>query len=382
MSHNAKAQRSNDATEFPAPLRPLLLCAFALLALALLPACFGPLATVTPVPPTATPLPTSTPTPSPPPPAPNSAWQRADTPHFSLYYLPGTQAARDIATIKATGEQAVADAAAALVVSPTTRISVYLVNRVFWQGGASYAGNVLLLSYPDPSRDIVASDLITVFRHEVTHALIEQMLGSPEHKGGLLGEGVATWVAGGHYHKEPLDVLAGTLVAENSDLYIPLTTLETDFYDQQHEIAYLEGAALVQYLIAYDGLDKFKRLLATPTAPGPIYGKSWAQLEQDWRAALAAVPHTAADAQAVRLRVRYYDAMRRYETERDPAARTLPDQPPPAWGPDLLATFSRPSADPANIALEQQLTTAGRALWTPDLATTTAILDQVEVALR
>src|SRR4029079_11665575 len=106
--------------------------------------------------------------------------QRADTPHFTLYYLPGTQAAQDIETIKTTGEQAVADAAAALVVSPTTRISVYLVNRVFWQGGASYTGNVLLLSYPDPSRDIVASDLITVFRHEVTHALVDQMLGSAE----------------------------------------------------------------------------------------------------------------------------------------------------------------------------------------------------------
>jgi hypothetical protein len=339
------------------------------------------------VPPTATSIPPATPTPqptpSPQPPTPTStAWQRADTAHFSLYYLPGSQAAQDIETIKVTGEQAVQDAAATLVVSPTARISVYLVNRVFWQGGASYVGNVLLLSYPDPSRDIVASDLITVFRHEVTHALVEQMLGSAENKGGLLGEGVATWVAGGHYHKEPLDVLASTLVAENADLYIPLTTLETDFYDQQHEIAYLEGAALTQYLITKYGLDSFKRLLATPTAPAPIYGKSWAQLEQDWRAALAAIPHTADDVQAVRLRVRYYDAMRRYEEARDPAARTLPDQPPPTWGPDLIATFLHPSADPANIALEQKLTTAGRALWNRDLATTVSILDQVDVALR
>jgi hypothetical protein len=357
----------------------LLLCAFALICLPLLNGCLGPLPTVTPLPPTPSPVPT----PSPQPPTPLAlAWLRADTPHFSLYYLPGTQAAQDIETIKATGEHAVADAAAALVVSPTTRISVYLVNRVFWQGGASYAGNVLLLSYPDPSRDIVASDLITVFRHEVTHALVEQMLGSPEHKGGLLGEGVAVWVAGGHYHKEPLDVLASTLVGENSDLYIPVPTLETAFYDQQHEIAYLEGAALVQYLITREGLDKFKRLLATPTAPGPIYGQSWAQLEQAWRAALAATSHTPADAQAVRLRVRYYDAMRRYEAARDPDARTLPDQPPPAWGPDLLATFARPSPEPANITLEQKLTTAGRALWTPDLATTARILDQVDVALR
>jgi hypothetical protein len=276
----------------------------------------------------------------------------------------------------------VTDAAAALVVSPTTRISVYLVNRVFWQGGASYSGNVLLLSYPDPTRDIVASDLITVFRHEVTHALVEQMLGSAENKGGMLGEGVAVWVAGGHYHKEPLDTLAATLVDENRDLYIPLATLETDFYNRQHEIAYLEGAALTQYLSDQDGLARFKRLLATPTDPAPIYGRSWAQLEQAWRTALAATPHSAADAQAVRLRVRYYDAMRHYEETRDPPARVLPDQPPGQWGPDLIAAFRHPSADPANIALEQKLTIAGRALWNRDLATTVSILDQVDVALR
>ena len=376
----ARAYSAGSGAALAAPLRLVLLCALAFI----LAACLGPPPTATPHP-LATPTPTlqpPTPSPSPHPPTPSTAWQRADTPHFALYYLPGTQAAQDIETIKTTGEQAVTDAAAALVVSPTTRISVYLVNRVFWQGGASYSGNVLLLSYPDPTRDIVASDLITVFRHEVTHALVEQMLGSAENKGGMLGEGVAVWVAGGHYHKEPLDTLAATLVDENRDLYIPLATLETDFYNRQHEIAYLEGAALTQYLIDQDGLARFKRLLATPTDPAPIYGRSWAELEQAWRTALAATPHSAADAQAVRLRVRYYDAMRHYEETRDPPARVLPDQPPGQWGPDLIAAFRHPSADPANIALEQKLTIAGRALWNRDLATTVSILDQVDVALR
>ncbi len=376
---NAKTQSGKDAKANRTPLRLLLLCVFALL----LPACLSLNPPPTAVPPTPTPRLAATPTPSPPPPTPSpDVWQHATTAHFTFYYLPGTQAASDIDLIKTTGEQAVAYAAATLQVSPTAQMQVYLVNRVFWQGGASYVGNVLLLSYPDPSRDYIASDLITVFRHEVTHALVEQMLGSATNKGGLLGEGVAVWVAGGHYHKEVLDVLSSTLMGEDSDLYIPLTTLQTDFYNQQHEIAYLEGAALTQYLIEHYGLDKFKRLLAAPTAPAPIYGESWASLEREWRAVLIATPHTAADVQAVRLRVRYYNAVRHYEETRDHDARLLPDQPPSQWDSGLIAAFSHPTTDPANIALERQLVIAGRALWNHDLPTTVQILDQVDVALR
>ena len=234
----------------------------------------------------------------------------------------------------------------------------------------------------DPSRDYVAGDLGTVLRHETTHALVEQLLGGPEHKGGMLGEGVAVWAAGGHYQPEPVDMLAATLVGANSDLYIPLPTLQADFYAQQHELAYLEAAAFCEFLIARDGLPTFKRFLAAPAGPAAIYSRSWAQIEQDWRAALAALHPTAADAQAVRLRVRYYDMMRRYEMERDPAAATLPESSPPHWTPDVLAAFSRPNADPANIALERNLAAAGRALWNRQLATTVQLLDAVDVALR
>jgi hypothetical protein len=310
-----------------------------------------------------------------------AAWRSVASAHFTFYYLPGSQAERDLALIQTTGEQAVLDVAAALAVSPTARLDVYLVNRIFWQGGASYPDNVLLLSYPDPARDYIASDLITVFRHEVTHALVGQLAGDA-HRGGVLGEGVAVWAARGHYHEEPLELLAATLVQENADLYVPLTTLHTAFYDQQHEIAYLEGGAFVQFLIRRYGLAAFKRFLATPDAPGPIYDKSWPQLEQVWRQALRAMHPGAVDSEAVRLRVRYYDVMRRYEEARDPDARLLPPEAPPEWDAALRARFSRPNATPANVALEQTLVTAGRALWNRELTTTVQLLDRIEPALR
>src|SRR5207249_4834049 len=110
------------------------------------------------------------------------------------------------------------------------RIRIYFVNRIFWQGGASYSHNELLISYPEADRDYTSTSLVQVLRHETTHALVEQMLGSDVHKGGLLGEGVAVWAAGGHYQTESVAPLAATLVAENSELYIPLTRLRDDFY--------------------------------------------------------------------------------------------------------------------------------------------------------
>src|SRR5579859_6997778 len=170
-----------------------------------------------------------------------AAWQHRSTAHYDLYYLPSSPAAHDIDLLATTAEGAMTWAAAHLQASPNTRIRIYFVNRIFWQGGASYSHNELLLSYAAPDREYTATSLVLVLRHETTHALVEQMLGSDVHKGGLLGEGVAVWDAGGHYQVEDLPVLASTLIADNAPLYLPLADLQRDFYGAQHEIAYLEG---------------------------------------------------------------------------------------------------------------------------------------------
>ena len=318
---------------------------------------------------TPTPLPAETPQPG--------AWLHRATAHYDLYYLPGSPAAHDSDLLAQTAEDALATAAATFQAPPTVRIRIYFVNRIFWQGGASYSHNELLISYPARGREYTSTSLVQVLRHETTHALVEQLLGSDIHKGGLLGEGVAVWAAGGHYQAEPLDVLAATLVGENAALYLPLSDLRRDFYGAQHELAYLEGGAFVKFLIGRWGLPKFKQYLDHPDDPAPIYGQSAAALEATWRAWLATVPHTAADSTAVRLRVRYYDLMRRYETTLDPDARILPGLPPSAWGPALIGLFSHPAAATRNVSLEQEFVRAGTALWNRDLATCTRLLDDL-----
>ena len=305
------------------------------------------------------------------------AWLQRTTAHYDLYYLPDSPAAHDIVQLAAMSETALQQAAARLQAPPNTRIRIYFVNRIFWQGGASYVGNELLLSYPDAAREYTATSLALVLQHETTHALVEQLLGNAQHKGGLLGEGVAVWDAGGHYQPEALDTLASTLVGDNADLYLPLGDLRRDFYGAQHEIAYLEGGAYVQWLVARWGLPQFKQYLDQPDDPQPIYGLDSAELEAAWRVWLAAQPHSVADSTAVRLRVRYYDLMRRYEVALDPDARLLPGPSPSQWGPTLLAVFSRPASASLNTALEADFVRAGHALWSRDLATCARLLDGI-----
>ncbi len=321
--------------------------------------------------------PTATPTEIPPETPQPAAWLHRATTHYDLYYLPDSSAAHDIARLATMSETALQQAAARLQAPPNTRIRIYFVNRNFWQGGASYVGNELLLSYPGAARDYTSTSLAQVLQHETTHALVEQLLGSADHKGGLLGEGVAVWDAGGHYQSEPLGTLAGTLVGDNTDLYLPLSDLRRDFYGAQHEIAYLEGGAYVQWLVARWGLPQFKQYLAQPDDPQPIYGLDSTGLETAWRTWLTAQPHTAADSSAVRLRVRYYDLMRRYEVALDPNARLLPGPSPSQWGPTLIDVFRRPAAAPLNVALEVDFVRAGTALWGRDLATCGRLLDGI-----
>jgi hypothetical protein len=322
---------------------------------------------------TETPLPVETPDPG--------AWLTRSTAHYDLYYLPDSPAAHDIDHIAQLAEQAMTTAAARLEAPPNTRIRIYFVNRIFWQGGAAYSGNQLLLSYPPPGRDYTSTSLLLVLTHETTHALVGQLLGNNDPKGGLLGEGVAVWAAGGHYQTENLEALASTLITDNASLYLPLADLRRDFYDAQHELAYLEGAAYTQYLIDRWGLAKFKVYLSQPDDPRPVYGMSSDDLEAAWRAHLATVPHTASDSEAVRLRVRYYDLMRRYETTLDHDARILPGQPPGAWGPTLIRIFSAPASAPADVAIEQDFVQAGTALWGRDLQRCGALLDSIAARL-
>jgi hypothetical protein len=335
-------------------------------------------------------------TPAPPSPPLDFTWSISDSQHFQFHYMPGTAAERDLPRLGAVAEDSLQRISTILQTSFDGQMNIYLVPRVFWQGGATYGDKVQLISYLD--RNYTGVDIWSYFTHEGTHALAQDFIvpkdsGGPD---GVLVEGLAVWASGGHYRTEPVDEWAAVIAA--SDQYIPLPKLRAGpFYDFQHEISYLEGGSFVGFLIERYGLDRFKELYGQETGEAThdedlvqsLYNRSYAQLEQDWLDYLAGLEPTPEQAQTLWLQVRSFDLMRRYETELDPNARILPPKPPTEWLSDTLKIFMGRLDAPLNEVLETALIAAQDKIYGigpaansgPDPAGAAALLDDIEAAL-
>jgi hypothetical protein len=327
--------------------------------------------------------------PAPEPPPIDFSWTVSDSQHFQFYYMPGTAAERDRFVIGSVAEASLAEIRSALNIDLEGQMRVYLVPRIFWQGGAAYDDKVQLISYLD--RNYTAIETWSYFAHEGTHALAQDLL-QPKGEGGgpdgVLVEGLAVWASDGHYRREPIDAWAA--VVADSDQYLPLADLRAGpFYEFQHETAYLEGASFVKFLIERYGLDRLKDLYGQATGDAQqdqalvqsLYGKGYDILEAEWLDYLAGLSPTPEQAETWHLKVRSFDLLRRYETELDPDARLLPSTAPPEWTTDTLKVFLGGVGAQENIVLETALIAAQERIYTGDLAGAAEILDDVEAAL-
>ena len=322
-------------------------------------------------------------------------WVERATPHFRLYAPPGSAAARDLDRLALVAEASYDRAAAVLALTEPVSIPVYLVPRVFWQGGLAFQDGPLVIAHLD--RNYVALEPWAYFVHEVTHALSDRLLPRGGEVGGLLGEGLAVYATGGHYGLEPIDAWAAALA--ESDRYVPLCQLRYDFYSAQHEIAYQEGASFVAYLIRTYGLDAFKQIYAAQRPQRGEHkvdvaefcatdnqriiaptGKTAGELEQDWLAYLKTIHPTSEQRRAWELTVRFFDTMRHYQEALDPPARELP--PPPAeWDRATAAKFLNPASGRRAAVLETMLGAAGGAIRRGELDHGAALLDAIESSL-
>ena len=327
--------------------------------------------------------------PEPEPPPLDFSWAVSETNHFWFHYVPGTAAERDRFGLGSVAEESLAVIQPLLDVSFDGQMSIYLVPRVFWQGGAAYGDKVQLISYLD--RNYTSVETWSYFTHEGTHALAQDILQPKENGGGpdgVLVEGLAVWASGGHYGKEPIDEWAAVVAA--SDEYLPLEELRNGpFYEFQHETSYLESGSFVQYLVDRYGLDTLKALYGQATGEVEhdeelvwnLYGKGYADLEAEWLAYLAGLEPQQEQAELWRLQVRTFELMRRYESELDPDARLLPATAPPEWMSDTLKVFLRRADEPVNLILETALIAAQERTHGGDLGGARALLDDVEAAL-
>ena len=297
-------------------------------------------------------------------PEPDAHWTSTTTDCCTLYYITGTEAERDIETLAAQADAESVSVAAQLGADPRQGMTLVFLPRLIGHGG--FAGGAVYVTYYDGN--VIGNDMDILFHHEFVH-FYDDVVGG-EYRPSLFVEGLAVYLSGGHFKPEPLAPRAAALL--DLDWYIPLETLASDFYNQQHDIGYLEAGALVQYLVETYGMGAFNEFYRTIPAPDSVttevdviaaalqesYGLTFADLEAVYLGYLRAQPVSDDVRADLELTVEFFDTLRRYQQELDPSAYFLT-----AWLPDgeamrergIVADFTRRPSGWKNSLIESLL---------------------------
>jgi hypothetical protein len=323
-------------------------------------------------------------------PEPVAAWSRAESDCCLVYFVTGTAAERDLEMLLAIADQEAESAVEQMGGNFDEPIVIVFLPRVLGHGG--FASGEIYISYLD--RNYAGNNPAQVIHHEMIHILDRRAGG--EIKPSIFTEGLAVLLSGGHFKKEP--ILARAAAVLEAGQYLPLEPLANDFYFQQHEISYLQAAALIQYMSETWGFaefeDFYRSIIADPENPAVSaaidralnrdFGVSLAALDTDFQAYLAAQPFDPDAAEDVRLSVAFFDTVRRYQQAFDPSAYFLT-----AWLLDIdelledgiTADYVRHPAEPENLALETLLVAADQALRAGDFEATEELLETVNLVL-
>jgi hypothetical protein len=353
-----------------------------------------------------------------------AAWTVTESDCCLIYAIRNTAAQRDLPVLLPMLDEQADRASRKMGIPLLEPIRVVLLPRVAGHGG--FASQDVVISYLD--RNYAGGDTAIIFHHELIHLLDARLGGA--FRPSMLIEGLAVYQSGGHFKPEPLIPRAAALLppepgcvpavperpelpsptagaeACGLDRYIPLAALTDQFYLQQHEISYLEAGALVEFMVQTWGWGAFSDFYrdiqapekqASPTVgefssdPPPVdaalqrhFGLSLEQLEAQYLSALQEQRLASEHVFDVRLVIRYYDAMRRYQQLLHPSAYFLN-----AWLPDseamrerkIVTDAMRRPSQPENLALETLLVAANGHLQAGEYSQSDRLLDAVQAVL-
>lgn len=305
-------------------------------------------------------------------PEPEAMWVSTALPGVRLHYLTGTAAERDLDAIATAVAAAYADVGARFGFGAAgDLLDIYLLDRVIGQGG--YASwNWVAITYTDRQYSPVNLDM--VLRHELTHRL-DAALGCHAAPS-VVREGLAVYVAGGHYW--PGSLVEDAAALRTSAHYIPLSQLATDFYTHQHEVSYREAGAFISYIVEYfgwEGLETFCRatltgewedtagqLSAGLLALGEV---DWQTFEKTWEVWLDAQPVAPETLALLEVELRLMETLRAYQLAYDVSAHFLEGilfspQDGVRW--NITADFVRRPREADPVALELLLVMAQEAV--------------------
>ena len=303
-------------------------------------------------------------------PEPKARWETVESECCLVHYITGTAASRNLPALLDLEDEKSQQAAKSLGTVLNEPVPVTILPRVLGHGG--FTGGEIYVSYLE--RNYAGSDFAQVLHHEIVH-LLDSRLGG-ELRPSILVEGLAVYLAGGHFKPEPLLPRAATLL--DLGWYLPLAPLADDFYNSQHEIGYIQAGALVRYLVdayGWQAFDRFYRDIhphpsddqsqAIAVALQDHFGLKFEQLEDGFMAELRRQRINPDMYDDVRLTVAYYEAVRYYQQVLDPSAYFLT-----VWLPDgeqmrqrgIVADYLRHPSKPVNKYLESLLVQADKEL--------------------
>ena len=188
----------------------------------------------------------------------SAAWTVKETDCCVFHYLSKTAAARDIDFISEHFQKGANDFEAIMNAEIESKIDVYIIDRILRNGGFG-GGGKLMISYTDRYYGPTVGDtgLETLARHEFSHAAdisLEATTDGVEFN----YEGLALYVAGGHFKPEPLAQRAAALFDLGHS--VPVNEIIP-----QHELSYLHAAAILTYIADTYGKGKVWEFLKADT---------------------------------------------------------------------------------------------------------------------
>ena len=324
-------------------------------------------------------------------------WAQASNDCCLVHYVTGTAAERDLDVLLDDIDLQAQDVVARFGIEFSEPITITLMSRLLGHGG--FATNEIHVSYLD--RDYSSGFPEMVIHHEMVHILDARLGG--DFRPSLFIEGLAVYLTGGHFKPEPLMPRAAALLDSwgtprqpGLGWYISLELLADDFYAGQHEIGYLQAAALVEYMVDTYGWDAFMdfyrniepdtdgQTAAIDSALKKHFNISFVDLERDFKAALQLLPADPALAMDVRLTVQFYDTVRHYQQSLDPSAYFLT-----AWLVDtvkmrqegIVSDYLRHPDKLINLTLETMLAAAGEDIHRGQYRSTEILITAVNAVL-
>jgi hypothetical protein len=320
----------------------------------------------------------------------SARWEQAESACCGYFFLSGTESERDIGDLIARTES-IYPTLTGRIGGGSPKLALLFLPRMYGQGGLASGEGII--TYAD--RNPTGTDYSVVLKHEMVHLLANARSGDGPRATLFLQEGLAVYLTGGHYRfGENLQNRAAALFRLGR--YTPLAELADSLYSSQHEAAYIEAGAFMEYLAGRFGEEKTLAMFFDPVPADPPaesvsrmlvnhFQVTLTECERDWLDSLRGLPPDPETEEDVEFTLSMLDTFRAYERLYLPGSGMndlwLPDASR-ARSEGITADYLPLPATKESITLELLLQSARQSAWEGDWVRAWELLKAVDRVLE